>query len=252
MVAPETDKRVSKDCTLRLSTRKPSSIIRNVKFLASKCRYRFKDYTKEDFELLWFLLLELESIIQSDRVPDDIRIQAKDYHPIVTWILDQQPYYKDLEFQTTSNFEMIQDLFFSPRAFISLLKSFNTRIKVVRFNRKLLDGKFYEQRYVGVGYHDKGTTSVDSYDGSPGWQSVASQSQLPPLANETRSKYLRRWLRTSKLSLFNNALFVRAQNKEALRNPTKHVKFKLSLVCSSSGERKLHDWTYVRISLLKI
>ena len=241
MVAPKPDKRVSKDTTLRLSTRKPSSILQSVKFLVSKCRYRFSDYEKEDFELLWFLFLELELYVQSAQYSSEIKQKAQAYLPIVEFILEQQQYYKDLKFKETENFQNLQCLFFSPRAFKSLLKSFKTRTKLEIFNRKLLDGKTYEQRYIGVGYHDKGTTSVESYDGSPGWKQVASQSNLPPLVGETRTKQLARRAKELmirfKYSPEYDTLFFRKPGH--IRNPLEQVVIRYCLV-NSDGEEQRH------------
>jgi hypothetical protein len=46
------------------------------------------------------------------------------------------------------------------------------------------------QRYVGVGYKDKGGSSKPAYDGSPSWQNISGQSKITNIGFEHRLKVL--------------------------------------------------------------
>jgi hypothetical protein len=64
-----------------------------------------------------------------------------------------------------------QTVLYSPRAFLSLPEEFAVRF-LSRTNLKHRS-PHPELRRIGVGYRDKGTASVPSYDGSPRWKEVA-------------------------------------------------------------------------------
>lgn len=75
----------------------------------------------------------------------------------------------------------------STRAFLGL----NVRLRdYFKFLNRRLSQNPPPKRFIGVGYRDKGTARVDSIDGSPSWQQVASsnsdceQPKLPGSENK--------------------------------------------------------------------
>lgn len=62
----------------------------------------------------------------------------------------------------------------SPRAMLGIGKEFITEF--FRRKNRLLNRIPPPQRFIGVGYRDKGATSEKSFDASPSWQTVGSSS----------------------------------------------------------------------------
>lgn len=65
----------------------------------------------------------------------------------------------------------------NPRAYLSLETEIRPERFLVRLNRSLRKSPPPE-RYIGVGYRDKGTARVVSEDGSPNWTQVAAHASL--------------------------------------------------------------------------
>ena len=61
----------------------------------------------------------------------------------------------------------------SANAYFGRKNSFCTKKLIVRHNRRL-NSTPRPQAYIGVGYRDHGTCSIESVDASPAWQKVAS------------------------------------------------------------------------------
>ena len=61
----------------------------------------------------------------------------------------------------------------SPRAFLGFEKTFNIR-NFVKIRNRQLETRTYPQKYIGVGYRDKGTAAISHLNGNPPWQEVAS------------------------------------------------------------------------------
>jgi len=78
----------------------------------------------------------------------------------------------------------------SPRAILGLHKGhFND---LFRSTNRRLRKKPPPQRYIGVGYRDKGATTEPSKDGSPSWKEVAVTSLSPTFQWEIEQEKLRR------------------------------------------------------------
>jgi hypothetical protein len=60
-----------------------------------------------------------------------------------------------------------------PNAYFGRKEFFNLKNILVRINRKL-ERKSYSNRFVGVGYRDKGNARNTAANGTPSWQDVAS------------------------------------------------------------------------------
>lgn len=61
-------------------------------------------------------------------------------------------------------------------AYYGMKKSFKPLGSLIRDNRAL-KVRSYDQRYIGVGYKDKGNKKVAHNDGSPAWQEVAASQE---------------------------------------------------------------------------
>jgi len=76
----------------------------------------------------------------------------------------------------TLNFSLGRRFLYSPHAYYGLknnsFKPLKTLVKTNRSRR----GNLPEQRYVGVGYKDKGNKRIPHFDGSPSWQEVATST----------------------------------------------------------------------------
>jgi hypothetical protein len=82
-------------------------------------------------------------------------------------------------------------LFYSPRAYISLIEKGLSKKLLIFTNRKLLRSH-PPQRFIGVGYRDKGSSRKDPIDASPSWQEVAVSPGSRLMAKENvLSKYYR-------------------------------------------------------------
>ena len=86
----------------------------------------------------------------------------------------------------------------SPRAFLGLKKGFINRF--FKRDNPNLRRKLPDPRYIGVGYRDKGATSVLSFDGSPHWKEIASYG--PKWIDGYSVEYLKRQIELRRLPLF--------------------------------------------------
>jgi hypothetical protein len=82
----------------------------------------------------------------------------------------------------TLQFKHGQKFLFHPNAYFGMKKGFNIKRFVVRENAALRS-KSYEQRYVGVGYKDKGNKKDPTVDGTPDWKEVAASNCIPNSVN---------------------------------------------------------------------
>jgi hypothetical protein len=77
---------------------------------------------------------------------------------------------------------------YSPRSFLGIRGKWDPTSFLRKTNLRLRKNP-PPQRYIGVGYRDKGTCSVPHIDGSPGWKEVAMAANLSPdLAIEAERK----------------------------------------------------------------
>jgi hypothetical protein len=91
----------------------------------------------------------------------------------------------------TLQFKHGRSFLFHPNAFFGMKKGFNIKRFCVRENAAL-KCKSYEQRYVGVGYKDKGNKKDPTVDGTPGWKEVAASNCIPnsvSLRGEPKLRY---------------------------------------------------------------
>jgi hypothetical protein len=62
---------------------------------------------------------------------------------------------------------------YDPRAFLGIEKQFQVKNFIRSKNRRLAQNP-KPKRFIGVGYRDKGTAAIPSYDNTPSWQEIAS------------------------------------------------------------------------------
>jgi len=169
----------------------PRSLKIVMKFFCSKIRYEPTHMTDEDWSILSLVIQRAVETPSTIQVAFDLyRIAAFATEVMKFWktkisevsqVLVDEPknrlyYRKDLS-----------KLIFSPRAYLSLQKQ-GLPVKLTRRKTRRSRKKF-EQRFIGVGYNDKGTTRIPHKDGSPAWQTIASQPDRA--ATQTLPKHTR-------------------------------------------------------------
>lgn len=80
-------------------------------------------------------------------------------------------------FSRIANGYLYRKFLHQPNAYFGRKKFFNVKNFVVRKNRKLQRSP-PPQRFIGVGYRDKGTCQIKHYDGTPSWQDVATSESI--------------------------------------------------------------------------
>jgi hypothetical protein len=85
-----------------------------------------------------------------------------------------------------SVFKERNPLLMSSHAYFGEIFQNSDRIRKLSFRMKRRPTRTHYQKYVGVGYNDKGTSTVCSSDGSPSWQELSYSIQLEKLASTRR------------------------------------------------------------------
>lgn len=189
-VASESEFKVSKDSTFRLKVSNASEAFRLLKFLFTKFFAR-GEVLNTDEEILLELLLEyfrsLRNLSISRNILNKLELLAllnlgrhytefrKSELPV--WVKNQIAIFAKNRY------------FLSPRAFLGEQKVFKVSSFIRRKNRRLAQ-KPPPERFIGVGYRDKGTASVSSIDGTPSWKTVAGKITQNPFEEETRESLL--------------------------------------------------------------
>ena len=170
--------KVSKDDTFSVKIRDPNHGLLMVRILLYKYYVLRDNFNEADLALLQ----EYRTYIKDWQDRNERLFNDK-------WLVNHQLLKLSLTFASLSKFEpwalaqvkLLQRGLMSSRAFLGL----NVRLRdYFKFHNRRLSQSPPPQRFIGVGYRDKGTARVDSIDGSPSWQDVAAskyESELPGL-----------------------------------------------------------------------
>lgn len=125
-----------------------------------------KKFSKETNELIQFMV---NSYLEKIDLGMEDGLTKLEQYSITVWLNSSK--YEDPGLFNAS-FEMVFPLSISKHAYYGLINDgykFNICLKYTRRPKRK-----YHERYIGVGYKDKGTTSIDHLDGSPNWGIIAS------------------------------------------------------------------------------
>lgn len=161
---------VSEDFTFGLRFPSGLTALRSLKWLMTKFYTSGKKYTDEE-EVILHLIAEYWNSYRNKRFYQKHGTELLKLRLLSRFSL--RPGKLEPHEEVQEKLVLSQRVLFSPRAFLSLPSKFPCRF-LYRTNRRL-KRKSPEPRRIGVGYRDKGTARVPSFDGNPSWGTVAVQ-----------------------------------------------------------------------------
>lgn len=184
--------RVNKDFSFTLRKEKLTFYWTTYRYILAKSVYRTNDLTQHDRAVLNLVVLE---IYESSRTNPEwflSRYEAFNRSLQMVEMINQEEVHGKIQKMSEQNYDRFSvhhhtwNNPLSPRAFLGLnadkqfLQKYNRLLR--EKNRNLLT-RTYEQRYIGVGYLDKGSARNTALDGSPNWQEVAMSRNIDEKIN---------------------------------------------------------------------
>ena len=166
--------KVSQDFSFSVKIRDANHALLALRILLFKFYVREEKWNEEDQVLVTELRLYIEKLENFK----GLLVTPK-------WLASKQLLKLSLTFPSLSDYPkwalaqvgLLRKHLMSPRAFLGL----KTKVRdFFKSSNRTLWKKPRPQRYIGVGYRDKGTARVDHIDGSPSWQDVAAQNVNNP------------------------------------------------------------------------
>ena len=162
--------KVSRDDTFSVRIRNPNHGLLGLRIILHKFYVLKVELEEKD----WIFLEYLKIYIQDYENAKGLLTSSK-------WLTSKQLFKLLITFRSLDKFErwakaqlsILQKSIMTRRAFLGLrtdLKDF------FKFSNRRLKRNPPPQRYIGVGYRDKGTAKDLTIDGSPSWQEVASNN----------------------------------------------------------------------------
>lgn len=160
--------RVSKDFSFRVVIRDANHALLALRILLYKFYVQKRKWDLEDQVLVTELRLYINNL--------------ENHKGLLTtpkWLASKQLLKLSLSFPSVECFpkwalcqlKLLRKHLFSPRAFLGL----KTKVRdFFKSSNRNLWKKPRPERFIGVGYRDKGTAKCDFIDGSPSWQDVAA------------------------------------------------------------------------------
>lgn len=169
---------VSKDITFRLKVRHADEALRLSRYLLTKFYARGESLTYDEEILLDLVLEYFRDLRRLDQVQ---KIGSSSNQLAVFSLMRLWASFRNSDYPTWAKAQVTilrkTARLLTPRAFLGMQGIFEVRSFVKLVNRESW-AKPQPQRYIGVGYRDKGTAADVSMDGTPSWQEVAMQ-QIP-------------------------------------------------------------------------
>jgi hypothetical protein len=182
--------KVSKEVTFEVRIGRPNQAFNALRYLLTKVFVRKEVWTEKEEVLFYSCVDYLQSLRSKSN-----------------WILRQNVKWLAL-LRTTELFLalrgkevptwaekqlsiLLPQILFTPRAYLGLVKK-RFVDDHFRSNNRRLRRPPPPQRYIGVGYRDKGATTEPSTDGSPSWKTVAATSLSTALKWQIKQEELRR------------------------------------------------------------
>jgi hypothetical protein len=158
---------VSKDVSFVLRFSRPSEGLTVLRFLLTKI-FRKEVLTSKE-ESLFYLTVEWTETLRRDTFGKKSEAMLQTLRQLSKLYMS----FRNKSYPTwaEAQIEILRTRLLSPRAYLGLKTKFVTERYLKRINRRL-KRRPPPQRYIGVGYRDKGTAKVDSHDGTPHWQQV--------------------------------------------------------------------------------
>jgi hypothetical protein len=181
---------VSKDFTFEVRIDRPTKAFNALRFLLTKVLARNGKWSEKE-EVLFYACVDYFQSLRS-RNNEIYRQQLKWLALMRTVELflgfrgKERPTWCEKQLSI-----LLPQITFSPRAFLSLEKKRFVDVFFKTNNRRLRRSP-KPARYIGVGYRDKGATTVPSKDGSPSWKEVAATSLSVTLQWQIEQEELRR------------------------------------------------------------
>jgi len=163
---------VSQELFFRLQVKSPNQGLTALRFLLTKFYVRDQRLSKNEEALLY----ELVEYFNNLRNPSFFESQG------IKWLTLQRLTslllkFRNVEYPSYAKAQVSlllrNNSLMSPRAFLGLAKNFEPLSFLKRLNRLTMK-QSSTKKFIGVGYRDKGSARIESFDGNPSWQTIAS------------------------------------------------------------------------------
>ena len=151
----------------------PKLAVEVLRFLLSK--YRYEGINQDDLEQIWLLSETLFESLKGSQTARKINNQKISFLMPCLKMLDCNCVKKGSPRMIPFEFLGCSDFFLTAHTYYGM-KFSNFQVKVKKTISYKVDKKteFPDQKFIGVGYKDKGTQSNLSYDGSPHWKEIST------------------------------------------------------------------------------
>lgn len=166
---------VDKDRTYRLRIRRPNEGLTVLRFLCTKFYARGETLTENE-KILLLLIVEYFKDLRNPAFGKEVNKSTELlslFHLVRIFTEYPEPEYPTWLKNQVAIFIKRAGLM-TPRAFLGYENTFSVK-DFIRSEDRSQRPSPPPQRYIGVGYRDKGNCRNSSYDGSPSWQEVASR-----------------------------------------------------------------------------